>query len=514
MRRVIALSGPVSSGKSTLATRLADWSPKIRIFKTHEMIRGRVGPKPERKALQEAGELLDKRTGGDWVAQDLAKKTPDLPDDASAVVDSIRITGQVAELRKVFGSRVIHVHLTAPPEELGQRYRNRKSRIKELSSYDEVKANATEKQVESLRKIADIVIDTHRCTEIDVLIRATSHLGLFGRGYTPAVDVLVGGQWGSEGKGHVASYLAKEYDVLVRVGGPNAGHTVYRTSKPITYYQLPSGTRECEALIVIGPGAVLNVTTLSKEIMDAKFSTDRLRIDPQAMIIERADIESENAQLVNIGSTKQGVGAATARKLLRTAANPQVRLARDIPELEPYIDKTWKVLDKAYRQGDKVLLEGTQGTGLSLHHGEYPYVTSRDTTVSGCLAEAGIAPLECVERSWWFGPIRLGSEGKSILDRWVVSCLSLNWRVDPVIRKPRYGKPNERARRIVLGDSPSLTGCFCAIRHRSTALRMLLFLSRTTSARVTNKRAGLNSSHPRRSILWKRWRRLLALRFP
>ena len=180
------------------------------------------------RTLQEAGELLDKRTGGDWVAQDLAKKTRDLPDDASAVVDSIRITDQVAELRKVFGSRVIHVHLTAPPEELDKRYRNRKSRIKELSSYDEVKANATEKQVESLRKIADIVIDTHRCTEIDVLIRATSHLGLFGRGYTPAVDVLVGGQWGSEGKGHVASYLAQEYDVLVRVGGPNAGHTVYR----------------------------------------------------------------------------------------------------------------------------------------------------------------------------------------------------------------------------------------------------------------------------------------------
>ena len=415
MRQVIALSGPVSSGKSTLATSLADWSPKIRIFKTHEMIRDRLGPKPERRTLQEAGELLDKRTGGDWVAQDLAKKTLDLPDDASAVVDSIRITDQVAELRKVFGSRVIHVHLTAPPEELDQRYRNRKSRIKELSSYDEVKANATEKQVESLRKIADIVIDTHRCTAIDVLIRATSHLGLFGRGYTPAVDVLVGGQWGSEGKGHVASYLAQEYDVLVRVGGPNAGHTVYRTSKPITHYQLPSGTRECEALIVIGPGAVLNVTTLSKEIMDAEFSTDRLRIDPQAMIIESADIEFEDAQLIDIGSTKQGVGAATARKILRTAANPQVRLARDIPELEPYIDKTWKVLDKAYRQGDKVLLEGTQGTGLSLHHGDYPYVTSRDTTVSGCLAEAGIAPSRVrrtimVVRTY---PIRVGGKEHS-----------------------------------------------------------------------------------------------------
>ena len=403
------------------------------------------------------------------MAQALAKKIPNIPDDASVIVDSVRISGQVAELRKAFGNRVVHVHLTAPLEELNQRYRRRKSNIKELSSYKEVKANTTERQVESLKDIADIVIDTHRCTEDDVLVRAASRLGLFERGYTPIVDVLVGGQWGSEGKGHIASYLAQEYDVLVRVGGPNAGHTVYRTDGPFTYYHLPSGTQECQALIVIGPGAVLNEHGLRQEIMDAKFSTDRLRIDPQAMIIEEADIQAENSQLIDIGSTKQGVGAATARKLLRTAAKPRVRLARDIPELESYVDKTWKILDKAYQQGNKVLLEGTQGTGLSLHHGDYPYVTSRDTTVSGCLAEAGIAPSRVrrtimVVRTY---PIRVGGKEPSGPMGIKLSFAELARRSGhsaPSLRKAERTSTTNRPRRIaefnwlLLRQSASING--------------------------------------------------------
>ena len=415
MRRVIALSGPVSSGKSTLAKSLASWDPEISVFKTRQMIQDLRESQPERQALQAAGESLDRNTGGKWVAQDLAKKSIALPHDASVVLDSVRISGQVAELRRVFGSRVIHVHLTAPYEELKRRYSKRKSKIGELETYDDVRADATEQQVESLEKIADIVIDTRRCTESDVVVRAASHLGLHGRGYAPLVDILVGGQWGSEGKGHVASYLAPEYDVLVRVGGPNAGHQVYRKNGPTTYYQLPSGTQECEALIVIGPGAVISVDTLQKELASSPSAATRLRIDPQAMVIEITDVKRENSALRDIGSTKQGVGYATSRKILRTAANPPVRLARDVPELEPYLTKASEVLKQAFRKGHRIFLEGTQGTGLSLHHGAYPYVTSRDTTASGCLAEAGIAPSRVrrtimVVRSY---PIRVGGAENS-----------------------------------------------------------------------------------------------------
>src|SRR5690349_6497510 len=110
------------------------------------------------------------------------------------------------------------------------------------------------------------------------------------------------------------------------------------------------------------------------------------------MIIEEQDRDFESGLKQEIGSTAQGVGAATSRKILRTSARPAVRLARDVPELKPYIRETLEVLDDAFTAGKRIFLEGTQGTGLSLHHGDYPYVTSRDTTVSGCLADAGIAP--------------------------------------------------------------------------------------------------------------------------
>ena len=84
------------------------------------------------------------------------------------------------------------------------------------------------------------------------------------------------------------------------------------------------------------------------------------------------------------------MGFATARRI-RDRGQP-IKLAKDIRELAPYIRNTWEILDHAYSLGERVLVEGTQGTGLSLYHGEYPYVTSRDTTASGCLSEAGISP--------------------------------------------------------------------------------------------------------------------------
>ena len=80
----------------------------------------------------------------------------------------------------------------------------------------------------------------------------------YGRG-TGYVDVVVGGQYGREGKGQIAAYLAPEYDVLVRVGGPNAGHKVFEIDEPYTYHHLPSGTLRNQGLIVIGPGATVNV---------------------------------------------------------------------------------------------------------------------------------------------------------------------------------------------------------------------------------------------------------------
>jgi adenylosuccinate synthase len=218
-------------------------------------------------------------------------------------------------------------------------------------------------------------------------------LRLYGAGVTQLVDIVVGGQYGSEGKGHIVSYLAPEYDVLVRVGGPNAGHTVYAVPDKEVFHHLPSGsTRAPHALLVIGPGAALWLPELQAEVTRHEIEPGRLKIDPQAILIEPVDREREAALRKAIASTAQGVGQAAVRKILRTDADPPVRLARDEEALRPYIQPTAEILDDAYAENRRILLEGTQGALLSIHHGSYPHVTSRDTTASGALAEAGIPP--------------------------------------------------------------------------------------------------------------------------
>src|SRR5437867_11042229 len=160
----------------------------------------------------------------------------ELPHPAAMVIlDSARTKEQIGSLREAFGPIVTHVHLTASQDELRRRFDTRRTRdSQELVTYDAVRENLTEQQVDSLKNIADIVIDTERSTAADVLIRAASHLRLMGINSTGYVDVLIGGQYGSEGKGQIAAYISKEYDLLVRVGGPNAGHTIPETLESYT----------------------------------------------------------------------------------------------------------------------------------------------------------------------------------------------------------------------------------------------------------------------------------------
>lgn len=414
---IVVLSGPIAAGKSTLCDDLVSQFG-FSVFKTRELIQELLKNVPsERAALQKAGELLDRRTGGGWVATSMARKIQE-GNNCHIIVDSVRIKKQIDGVRRAFGARVVHIHLTADPRILRKRYndRLRTARIKELPSYEAAAQDPTEMGVGGLKDFADVVIDTGRCTNSDVTVRVASRLGLYGRRVKPLVDVLIGGEFGSEGKGHISSYLAPEYDYLLRVGGPNAGHKVYEEPEPYTHHQLPSGTRKSDARLIIGPGAVLSVSKLLKEIADCGVTKDRLSIDPCAMLIESTDILFEERTLKGeIGSTAQGVGSATSRKILRTAAKPRVRLAKDSAELKPYVKETLKVLDEAFSLGQRVFVEGTQGTGLSLHHGYYPYVTSRDTSGSGCLAEAGIAPTRVrrtimVVRSY---PIRVQSPKNS-----------------------------------------------------------------------------------------------------
>jgi adenylosuccinate synthase len=392
------LSGPIGAGKSELAQRLRE-RYGAKIIETRDLIRRQLpSVKEEREALQRAGEKLDRADGGAWVRNALVRFIEDNVQGSTAsgffVVDSVRIEGQVFAVRQAFGTAVHHIHLDASDAELASRYAARGSKTKEFASYEDVRKSKTERDVHNLAALADTVVATDRCTPEAVLVRAIALLGLYPRSAVPLVDVLVGGQYGSEGKGNIVGHIAPEYSLLVRVGGPNAGHKVYAEPIPEAYFHLPSGTeRAPKAQLLLGAGAMIFPPKLLEEIAAHQIDSDRLSIDPQAMIIEPEDIAQEKLLLDTISSTAQGVGAAMARKIMGRGGKltPSVRMAKDVPELGPFIRDGQALLEKTFVRGERVLLEGTQGTTLGLHHGLYPWVTSRETTVAGCLADAGIA---------------------------------------------------------------------------------------------------------------------------
>lgn len=391
-RRIVVVSGPVAGGKSQLARALADRFGGKR-FSTRELLMAELaeGEEATRSTLQRVGAELDERTDGRWVAERLSRPIYESGTDL-AIVDAARVAGQIEGLRRAFGREVKHVHVTASPETRAGRFEKRRSRaeITESATYGEVSADPTEAEIDGLASIADVAIDTDRVTEEDVVIRAAAQLGLLDRDHGPSVDVIVGGLYGSEGKGNIAFHLAPEYDLLIRVGGPNAAHKVYLASgDKFTHFSLPSGTKAGTAQLAIGPGSVIDPGDLLKEISECDVNTDRLSIDPQAMVIEEKDKEREQELKGRIGSTVSGTGSATARRVMR---EEDVRLAKEVEDLHPYIRPTSEILERAYASGARIMLEGTQGSGLSLHHGPYPYTTSRDTNVGGCLAESGVAP--------------------------------------------------------------------------------------------------------------------------
>jgi len=396
---IVLISGGVGAGKTTLSGGLqrqysATGVKTKKVLKDLAVKRLKKELPSERRALQEFGTKLDEETNGEWVLNALTKHVTGakVGEDDVVVVDAVRILAQIKAIRRSYRFRVKHVHLEASRKALAKRYKTRgSSGVSELPTYSDVEQDPTESGVATLRDSADFVVDTERCTPEDVLVRVATYLGLVTRDYSRLVDVYVGGQYGSEGKGHIISYVAPEYQVLVRVGGPNAGHKVFLENGPFTHHQLPSGTLRTNAKLLIAAGAVLNIDKLLQEIAECKVSVDRLVIDPQAMIITKADIAGEAELKKKIASTKQGVGYATARRI--RGRGGKIKLAGDYKELHPYTrTSAWEELEKAYSAGWKVLVEGTQGTGLSIYHGWYPYVTSRDTTVAGCLSEAGISP--------------------------------------------------------------------------------------------------------------------------
>lgn len=401
MHRVVVVSGHSRTGKTSLGELLEKQFQFYRI-KTSTIVRDYAVQNRrsrDRKGLQALGDEFDETFGDDWLfryVQDVIQVLDEAGhEDRDIIVDSVRTWEQLAPFRACQSIKLVHVHLFATSDEIISRAQRKYGNDTVVEQNDIIKR---ESDIERFRVDADIRINTSHTDNNDTLVRVLAGLRLLSPPDRRLVDVLIGGQFGSEGKGHVAAYLASEYDVLVRVGGPNAGHTVSGADGLYTYHQLPSGTRDTDAEILLGPGATLHVPSLLREIEECGLTPDRLYIDPQAMIISEEDRENEGSLRDEISSTASGSGLAAARRISDRGKGTTL-LARDIEALRPFVGrgpdyrgKTLKRLEHAYMRGKSVLLEGTQGSGLSIFHGPYPYVTSRDTNVAGCLAEAGISP--------------------------------------------------------------------------------------------------------------------------
>jgi adenylosuccinate synthase len=211
------------------------------------------------------------------------------------------------------------------------------------------------------------------------------------------VTVVVGGQFGGEGKGKVAHFLAQEMKALIaiRVGGTNSGHTVVDSSgAALILRQLPTAAILRDVVCILGAGSYIDVDILLGEIIRTNLTADRLFIDPNAMIITKQDVQNEESSSLRktIASTLSGTGAALMRRISRNAS---VELARDEERLGRFIKPTSALLRSSLANGQRIIIEGTQGFGLSLLHSKYyPYATSRDTTAAAFVSEAGLSPLD------------------------------------------------------------------------------------------------------------------------
>jgi len=204
--------------------------------------------------------------------------------------------------------------------------------------------------------------------------------------------IVVGGFFGDEGKGKIIAYLAKhdKPEVVARGGvGPNAGHTVEIEGKKYALRMVPSGFVHESARLLIGAGVLVDPRVLKREVSSFGLK-GRVGVDWRCAIIEEKHIEEDRKDAYlkgKIGSTGSGCGPANAARALR-----KVKQAKDEKELEEFLCDVPLEINEALDRGKGVLVEGTQGFGISLLYGTYPFVTSKDTTASQMAADVGIGP--------------------------------------------------------------------------------------------------------------------------
>ena len=205
-------------------------------------------------------------------------------------------------------------------------------------------------------------------------------------------NVIVGGFYGDEGKGKIIAYLSLKDNpkIAVRGGvGANAGHTFVHNNQTYKVRMLPSAVLNPETQLLIGAGVLITPEVLIDE--SRKYNAEnRTIIDNHCGIIDESHItrDKENSHLKNtIGTTGTGTGPANSDRALRI-----LNLAKNVDSLKKYLGNVSDIVNESIDKSQSVLIEGTQGTFLSLYHGDYPFVTSKDVTASGICSDVGIGP--------------------------------------------------------------------------------------------------------------------------
>lgn len=237
-----------------------------------------------------------------------------------------------------------------------------------------------------------------------------------------SAHIIVGIQWGDEGKGRIVDYYAKEYDIVARFGGgDNAGHSIHVGDRKLALRIVPSGVLQERCELFIGGGTVISLQGLTAELDSLKAAgvdTSRVRISDRAHVVfpyhaeaDKAGEQARGAQA--IGTTGRGIGPAYVDKAARSgimfgdllrketlADKLRFKGAEELiaPTLEateriaPHIVDGVEYLHQAFESGKQVLIEGAQGSLLDVGYGTYPYVTSSHTIAGGACIGLGIGP--------------------------------------------------------------------------------------------------------------------------
>lgn len=226
--------------------------------------------------------------------------------------------------------------------------------------------------------------------------------------------IVGGGQYGSEGKGKVASFLAQRLnaEVVCRVGGSNSGHTVYHNGKKFTVRMLPTAAITTNADIVFPAGTYIDADVLMEEVKQYGIDYGRIMIDKRSVVITEKDKihEQSDGRGEYISSTLSGTGAAVVKRANRHTSHI---FAGDHEVLKDFVCDTFGYLRQRVATDQCVVIEGTQGYGLSLLHTDYyPYCTSRSTTAAAFLMEVGgsIRDVDRVVTVFRSYPIRVGGD--------------------------------------------------------------------------------------------------------